>query len=445
MRKFIPLLVSLLLSSALVQSADPAPPVFETPPAITTPAPQTPASSEKTLETPSSSALTSTFRYALGGVLETQLGLNTVGAVSGFGAYTLKFSGSIGAEEAPTAAFSAKLHSSVDLAGVTQVNLGETVLTVYVGDFDLQAGNLRVNWGAVDLFGVLNTINPQDFATRESLPVLALRGTWNLPKNQRLEAVLIPGFTPSTLPSTPSGGSSVPPSLPPNVVGLDPVLDLRPPTTLENVQFGLRFSSDVKVLDGGDVALSFYSGRRHTPTLSTRLQPTALEGQFQAQPVLNYDRVSVLGADSNLTLGDVALRGELAYTFTEDPGGTNREIGNPSLEGTVQAEYTLEKINLTVILNARWQKGESGSSDTTGVNTALVASSELDTRTVLSGVWVQSLFDGSGTLLPSLSYTLADGLRAEGRLGLNYGGTGSSLNPGGTLSGQVYLGFKFSF
>ena len=446
MRKFIPFLVSILLSSGLAQTETPTVP--ETPPESNTPASdslETPPSSEETENAPSSGESTATasnFRYSLGGVLEAQFGLNSSGVLTGLSAYTLKFNGSLGAEDSPTAAFSANLRSSVDQGGLTSINLGETVLTAYVGDFDLQAGNLLVNWGAVDVFGVVSTVNPQDFSTQERIPVPAVRTLWNISDNKRLEGIFAPGFTPSSLPARSSAPS---PALPPFVVGLDPVLDNRPATTLENAQYGLRYSSDLNVLGGGDFSVSLYSGPRHTPTPSFRLNPTVVAGQFRAQNVLNYDQIYVLGADTNLSIGDVAVRAEAAFTLTEDSSGINSEIGNPSLEGTVQAEYTLEKINLTGVLNARWQKGEMGKDDTFGLNTAIVASSELNTRTTVSGVWLQSLTDGSGVLLPSLSYTLADGFKLEGHAGVNYGGIGSSFNPGGEFAAQVRVGLKLSF
>ena len=86
-----------------------------------------------------------------------------------------------------------------------------------------------------------------------------------------------------------------------------------------------------------------------------------------------------------------------------------------------------------------------GKDDTFGLNTAILASSELNTHTTVSGVWLQSLTDGSGVLLPSLSYTLADGFKLEGRAGVNYGGIGSSFNPGGEFAAQVRVGLKLSF
>jgi hypothetical protein len=420
MRKLIPVLAALLLSSGLAQTQEPIPAEIPVP--------------------------TSNFRYSIGGVLEASLRLNTNGIASGSTAFTLKFSGSLGTEDFPDATFSANLRSSFDAAtGSTNVRLGETVLTAYLGDFDLSAGNLIVNWGSVDVLGVVNTINPIDANTLERIAIPAVRATWNISETIKLEGVIATGFTPSILPN--SAGTMPPIAAPPGVtiVGQDPILDNRPTPTLENIQYGLRFTSALSIFDGGDVSLSIYGGPRHTPTLTIKLNPTAQAGQFTVQPVLNYDWIHVIGADTNLTIGSVAVRAEAAYTFTQDPSGINPNIGNPSLEATIQTEFAISGINLTGLFNSRWQRGETGKPDAFGINLGLIASSELDARTSISGAWLQSLTDGSGTFRPNFSYTLSDGFKLEISAGLNYGALGSSFNPTGVFGAEVRFGLKLSF
>src|SRR5690606_9591413 len=77
------------------------------------------------------------------------------------------------------------------------------------------------------------------------------------------------------------------------------------------------------------------------PTLETTLVPTDTPGAFAVQPVLRYDRVHVVGTDFSGTLGPVVVRGEAAYTFTEDPNGQDPAIGNPSLQAVLGAEYAI--------------------------------------------------------------------------------------------------------
>jgi hypothetical protein len=459
MRKLIPILTALLLSSGLAQTQEPAPTVPENPPAPQNPAPENPVPETPVPETPvmpdapvapdapsASPAPSSNFRYSLGGVLEAYLRLNPIDATGGT-AFTLKFTGSLGPEDLPNATFSANLRSSFDAAtGTTRVTLGETVLTAYIGDVDLSAGNLIVNWGSVDVFGVVNTINPIDAVSQERIAIPAVRAIWNISDGLKLEGVIAPGFTPSTLPAM-AGALPLPTTLPPGVsiVGQDPIVDNRPKASLENVQYGLRLTSDVQLFDGGDVSINVYGGPRHTPSPSVKLNPTSQPGQFTVQPIFNYDWIHVIGADTNLTIGDVAIRAEAAYTFTQDAEGTNPNVGNPSLEGTVQAEYAISGINLTGLLNSRWQRGETGKSDAFGLNLGLIVASELDARTTVSGAWVQSLTDGSGTIRPNISYTLTDGFKFEGGLSLNYGSLGSSLNPTGMVAAEVRFGLKLSF
>ncbi len=389
----------------------------------------------------SSLAQTSNFRFSIGGVLEAQFGLVSSGAVLGSTAFTLKFSGSLGTEEAPSAAFAANLKSGFDAAtGTTRVTLGETFITAYIGDFDLSAGNLLVNWGAVDLLGSVSNINPQDLTTQERLAIPVLRAVWNFSDTARLEGLLALGFTPSVLPVF-----ALPTSPGITIVGQNAPQDNRPAARLEHTQYGLRFSSNLDLFDGADFSISFYGGYRHTPTATVRLLPTAKAGEFIAQPVLNYDFIHVLGLETNISLGEIAIRAETSYTFTQDPSGTNPEIGNHAFAFTAQAEARFAEVNLTGLLNLRWQKGEMGMADAFGINAALIASYALDNRTSLSAAWVQSLTDGSGVFAPNLSYTLADGLSFKTNASLSYGALGSSLNPSGIFGIQIRFGLSLSF
>ncbi len=386
----------------------------------------------------------SNFRFSIGGILEAQFGLVSSGAVLGNTAFTLKFSGSLGAEDSPTAAFNANLRSNFDaITSTTRVTLGETFITAYVGAFDLSAGNLLMNWGAVDVLGSVSNLNPSDLTTQTQIAIPAIRAIWNFSDDTRLEGVLAPGFTPSVLPVFALPAPTPPPGV--TIVGQNPVLDNRPTARLENTQYGLRFSSNLNVFDGADFSLSFYGGFRHTPTPTIRLLPTAQAGEFIVQPVFNYDWIHVLGLETNISLGEIAVRAETSYTFTQDPNGTNPEIGNHAFAFTAQAEARVAEIGLTGILNLRWQKGEMNQADLFCINAALIASYALDNRTSLSAAWVQSLTDGSGVFAPNLSYTLADGLSFKANAGLNYGALGSSLNPSGVFGIQIRFGLSLSF
>ncbi len=383
------------------------------------------------------------FRFSIGGNLETQFGLGSSGMVLGNTAFTLKFSGSLGAEDAPTAAFTANLKTSVDIAtGTTRVSLLETQITAYLGAFDVSAGNILVNWGAVDLLGSVSNLNPQDLTTQERLAIPAIRAIWNISDNIRLEGVIAPGFTPSVLPAFALPALTPPPGI--TIVGQNAPQDNRPSARLENSQYGLRFSSDLNVFDGADFSLSLYGGHRHTPTPTIKLLPTSQVGEFIVQPIFNYDWIHVLGLETNISLGAIAIRAETSYTFTQDPNGTNPEIGNHAFAFAAQAETRVLDINLTGLLGFRWQKGES-SADIIGINAAFIVSYELDNRTSISAAWVQSLTDGSGIFAPNLIYTLADGLSFKTNGSLNYGVLGSSLNPSGIFGIQIRFGLSLSF
>ena len=66
--------------------------------------------------------------------------------------------------------------------------------------------------------------------------------------------------------------------------------------------------------------------------------PTGTPGEVDLRPVARYDRLHVVGLDGSVALGDVVLRGEAAYLFTADPGGTDPAVGEPSFQAVFGAE-----------------------------------------------------------------------------------------------------------
>jgi hypothetical protein len=163
------------------------------------------------------------------------------------------------------------------------------------------------------------------------------------------------------------------------------------------------------------------------------------------QPVLNYDRIQVIGGDLTVAYQGFIAKLETAYTITQDMKGQNPAIGGPSLEIVGQAEYSPDpSINTIFSVDFLWTRGEGVGNDTYTVQTAFVGRFDLDNRTTFEGAWVQNYMDRSGLITAKLSHTLADGLSLYATGGFFYGSSASSY---GSLSkaSQLRFGLKFSF
>lgn len=374
----------------------------------------------------------------LGGELKVEFGLATNGdIVVSTADLDLIISGEVGQGFLPDASFEATVESSYDAAtGEVRAELGETYAKLFLGDFDLSAGNQIVAWGSADGFNPVDVINPRDlsfpFASKK-LPVPLLRAVYNAP-SIKIDAVVIPAFRASKPPDVRYLQTfQSPPGV--TITEQETPIDNRPAVTLKNVQYGARAAFDL--FDGADVNLTYFGGYRKEPTVFTKLTPARQPGQFTVQPVLNYDWIHLVGVDFSASVAGTVIRGEAAYTFTEDPDGSDPAVGNPSFEAVLGTEYTFGNLFTSLQGIVEYVRG-----DHLTFQTVLTARYDIDHRTRVEGFWLQSLPDGGGVIGPGLSYTFADGVSGEARAFLFYGAKDSEL---GALKGQSQFRFSLHY
>src|SRR6056297_1503565 len=355
-----------------------------------------------------------------GGRLEARLGLESTGGLTAAGAEArLALDGEVGSEFFPAAAFRAELRAQTDAAtGTSDVRLDEAWGRVFLNDgvIEATAGNQRLFWGSADGINPVDRLNPRDLsippdAEKLAVPMVHLRA-W-LEHDVNLEAVLIPVFVPS-IPAG-EGWRAEPAFAPPpgaTVTDIRPLRDERPEPSLEHLQGGVRLQWRPA---GFDLAGSYLYLYRDVPTRSAEAVPTGAPGEVALQPVARYDRLHVVGLDGSVALGDVVLRGEMAYLFTDDPEGTDPAVGEPSFQVVVGAETPVPngpRLVAQAILDGETQDasptGEAGGVEV-GVRTMLVATYGANARTDLEAAWVHDL-DGSGLVRPGVSYSFADGV-----------------------------------
>ena len=191
--------------------------------------------------------------------------------------------------------------------------------------FTASLGKHIFSWGTADGFNPTDNVNPRDFTDfieNEKIGVPSLDLNF-FSGNYRFEAIVIPVFTPSRLPLFDKRWSPIPQNFP--LMINDRSL---PSETMDNVQFGSRFSA---TLGGWDLSASYFNGFEYVPTglISTPI-PTSIT------PV--YDEVDIYGFDFSTTIGTFEVHGEAAYYDRDDRDRNNY------LQYILGVDHTIENI-----------------------------------------------------------------------------------------------------
>ena len=382
----------------------------------------------------------------LSGRAETTFGVSIDGTLPVAAAeLALTFQGEVGSGFYPDASFRATVLAGYDAAtGAARVELDEAFATVYLGQVELSAGKQRRSWGSTDGVNPVDALNPSDLTFPPDARKLAVPMFHAdvYADDARVQLALVPAFTPSRLPGE-AWQAAPEPQLPPGVtlVGVLPPEEQAPAAELANLQFGAR---GTLTLGTFDVSGTYFYGFRDQPTLSGRLEPTDSPGQVRLRPVLNYDRVHLLGLDFSGAVGDVVLRGEGAYLISEDPNGIDATISNHSAQAVLGGEYLIPGGPRTVVQAIfDYTAGDAGEPAETTFKLMTALTYQAGMRTNLDLGWVQSL-DGSGLAMPGVTYAFADGVVGEAKAYLFYGGDGSEFGAWRDNS-QLRLGLAYSF
>ncbi|HDP98736.1 MAG TPA: hypothetical protein ENN22_06085 [bacterium] len=236
---------------------------------------------------------------------------------------------------------------------LSEVNLREAFVNVYLGKFDLRIGHQIVVWGRADGFNPTDNITPKNMLVRSPDEderregSFVLRSFYNS-QLLRLEAIWAPVFTPSVLPI--------------DVVELP-----------EGVAFGSAHYPDANIKNGSvalklnlispsfEASLSYFNGYYPLPGIDMTEPRFSVSGvRFELIP--RPYRMHIIGSDFATTAGSYGLRGELAYRkalndyrkqiYIPNPdfqwvAGVDREIGDFSIVlqyiGRYVADFTEKK------------------------------------------------------------------------------------------------------
>ncbi len=231
--------------------------------------------------------------------------------------------------------------------GRSKAYLYEAYLNVYFPKWNLTAGRQFIAWGRAD------TLRPTDLFTRRDYTdlverreeaIVAVKGDVELGSGM-LELVWSPIFEGDILPLAPQNRwFLLPRSL--SVASAGPLAAAyqfedraEPGNGLESSQVGVRLTGHA---GGWDYGLMYAWTLDRIPTyFETRaVQSDLAQGTASVVLVPHYRRLHVFGADFATVLSRIGVRGEAAYTLTENRNGTDDLIDAPYLRVVGGLDYT---------------------------------------------------------------------------------------------------------
>lgn len=189
--------------------------------------------------------------------------------------------------------------------------LRQGYLALSGGAFDLRMGRQIIAWGRADRINPTDNLTPRDFTLLVPEDDDQRRGTAAVRASVHrgglsLTAVWLPEFIPDTVPIRP----------------LEPGVRLRERLPAQPAgQWALKVEQTGRTVEW---SVSYFDGFDLRPDIGIdRLEASGPE------LLLRHHRIRVVGADAATTVGRFGLRGEVAYTRTEDVDGDDPRVKNP--------------------------------------------------------------------------------------------------------------------
>ena len=254
------------------------------------------------------------------------------------------------------------LHNQIDI-------LDEFRADLFLGDFVLSAGKMKVVWGKGDKLHVLDNFNANDytdFLIPDYLDRRAgeymFRVQYNAPSVFRLEGIWTPimrgeiyaedgRWVPNKVKELTAqvANTLVYENQSYNIGNLMKALsvseNMYPDTNrLEYGQFGFYGNFSIGAVDLG---VSYYNGHyKQVSANMSAVNPITKLGI----PTLEYDKLQVFGLDAQAAAGPFTLRAELAYNLTKDTAGDDPWVHNNSISylAGFDVGIPLHNLNLNV-------------------------------------------------------------------------------------------------
>ena len=227
-------------------------------------------------------------------------------------------------------------------AHTTDGDLREGYLDLTLGKMDLRVGKQLIVWGRADRINPTDNLTPRDFTLlvpddddqRSGVP--ALKATLHV-LGVSLTGVWPPVFKPNVVPFRATPGVTF--------------HEVDPEGTAARDQWAVRLEQTGRLVDW---SVSYFDGLDLFPDLALGALSIGPGGAPAVEVLLQHHRLHVFGADAATTRGRFGLRGEVAYTLTEDRRGDDPEVKNPYLFMVLGTDRTfLDDLNVNVQYSLR--------------------------------------------------------------------------------------------
>ncbi len=235
------------------------------------------------------------------------------------------------------------VHNSI-LKSQTGIELREAFFEYSAKSWDIKAGRQIISWGVADGMRITNIISAMDmteFLAQDYddiiMPVNAIRFRWIKPK-MNFEIIIVPIPTFSIIPYETENPWSVFPTNGKTVFDIN--MDNKPELTLENSEYGARFSF---FLSGIDFSISALHTWNKMPVFIRSMSPNFDTVFVKA----NYYNLDMLGLDFSVPKGQFVFRGEGAYYIGEyhEPNEQNINL------------FPIKKNTLNWLIGIDWYPG----------------------------------------------------------------------------------------
>ena len=198
---------------------------------------------------------------------------------------------------------------------INEFQVREAYGDVYLGNFELRAGQAIIAWGRTDAANPTNNLTPQDYFVRSPEPDdmrlgnFLLRGRYSILPQLRLEAVWVPVYKYSTYRFDLF-------EMPDLIVFSESPL---PAATINNGSIAAKIDFLFNRFDG---SLSWFNGFDPMPGIQAGEIPGSPSGEMIIDMYARAFRQQTLGLDFSFGLGSFGVRGEAAF---RDPAPEYRE------------------------------------------------------------------------------------------------------------------------
>ncbi len=223
-------------------------------------------------------------------------------------------------------------------------------LKIMLGPTVFSGGIQKITWGRADALSVLDIVNPKDLTDlsilnpqQQKIARPMLNFTAYLPFEIKLNTVFLPVFEGNHFALTGRWIHRRHTQLTDTAGQPAVILETPDTATLAYAQGGGRLTATF----GGrhDAGIQYFYGRLHEAAVT--IDSTTGSGGTAR---MHYNPYHHIGLDYGTSIGPVGVRMEAAANITQDTGGTDPAVYNPSLAWNAGLEYALSSIRLNAVI-----------------------------------------------------------------------------------------------